>query len=275
MSAPDFLAIGHLTIDLVARRRQLGGAALYAALAASRLGMQTALVTSGAPAELILLSRFPLSVASQPAAQTTTFRNAYKDQSRRQRLLARAAPIVPANIPVQWAVARIVYLAPVAGELGPELLHLFPASLRGIGMQGWMRSWDEHGKIHGIPLPAAGAELTAAAVAFVSAEDLDGAVDLIDRYACHTPCLVVTRGAEGADLYLNGQKHTSPAFSATSVDPTGAGDVFAAAFLVQLSQGADPLVAARFANCAASFVVERRGLAGVPTLDQIQSRLHA
>jgi len=273
VSAPDFLAIGHLTIDLIGRRRQLGGAALYAALGASRLGVQTALVTTASPAELMLLDPFPLAVASRPAAQTTTFRNAYQEETRRQKLLAHATPINSADIPTDWISSRIVYLAPVAGEIEPELLHVFPHSLRGVGIQGWLRSWDTQGKLRRTPLPHDGAELDTAAVAFLSAEDVDDRIDLIARYASHSPCLVVTRAAEGADMYCGGQRHTSPAYAANPVDPTGAGDVFAAAFLVRLSQGADPAATARFANCAASFAVEQHGLDGVPTLDQIQFRL--
>jgi sugar/nucleoside kinase (ribokinase family) len=43
------------------------------------------------------------------------------------------------------------------------------------------------------------------------------------------------------------------------VDPTGAGDAFAAAYLIALDEGADPWQAARFAAAAASFVVEAVG----------------
>ena len=43
------------------------------------------------------------------------------------------------------------------------------------------------------------------------------------------------------------------------VDTTGAGDVFAGAFLAGLLQGLSPLVAARGANRLASLVVAKRG----------------
>jgi sugar/nucleoside kinase (ribokinase family) len=66
----------------------------------------------------------------------------------------------------------------------------------------------------------------------------------------------------------------SPAFkSATEVDPTGAGDVFAGAFLWHLHQsGGDWKAAADWANCVASFVVEKRGVAGVPKLAEVEKR---
>ena len=43
------------------------------------------------------------------------------------------------------------------------------------------------------------------------------------------------------------------------MDPTGAGDVFAAAMLLALARGDDPVSAARLGAAAASIVVEGRG----------------
>ena len=57
------------------------------------------------------------------------------------------------------------------------------------------------------------------------------------------------------------------------VDPTGAGDVFAGAFLWHLyKSGGDWQTAADWANCVASFVVEKRGVAGVPKLAEVEKR---
>jgi sugar/nucleoside kinase (ribokinase family) len=50
-----------------------------------------------------------------------------------------------------------------------------------------------------------------------------------------------------------------PALPRAEVDPTGAGDVFAAAFLVRYHETGDALEAAAFAACAASCVVEGIG----------------
>jgi sugar/nucleoside kinase (ribokinase family) len=57
------------------------------------------------------------------------------------------------------------------------------------------------------------------------------------------------------------------------LDPTGAGDVFAAAFLWHLhTSGGDWHTAADWANCVASFVVEKRGVTGVPKLTDVEKR---
>lgn len=65
-----------------------------------------------------------------------------------------------------------------------------------------------------------------------------------------------------------------PGFKSTQeVDPTGAGDVFAAAFLWHLhQQNGDWKTAAEWANCVASFAVEKRGVTGVPKLADVEKR---
>ncbi|MFD7088040.1 MULTISPECIES: PfkB family carbohydrate kinase [unclassified Streptomyces] len=55
-----------------------------------------------------------------------------------------------------------------------------------------------------------------------------------------------------------------PGFPVDAVDSNGAGDAHVGAFLALLSQGHDPLTAARGANAAAAYAVGRRGPATAP-----------
>ena len=64
-----------------------------------------------------------------------------------------------------------------------------------------------------------------------------------------------------------------PGFPVAEVDPTGAGDVFAAAFLIRLQETQDPIAAARFANATASFCVQAPGVTGIPTRAMVEERL--
>ena len=57
------------------------------------------------------------------------------------------------------------------------------------------------------------------------------------------------------------------------VDPTGAGDVFAAAYLIRYHETGDPYEAAQFANLVASFSVEAPGTEGIPTRDEVLTYL--
>jgi sugar/nucleoside kinase (ribokinase family) len=64
-----------------------------------------------------------------------------------------------------------------------------------------------------------------------------------------------------------------PGFPSDETDPTGAGDVFAAAFMLKLRELREPLEAARFANGVASFSVTGRSTDALPDLEQVQQRL--
>jgi sugar/nucleoside kinase (ribokinase family) len=74
--------------------------------------------------------------------------------------------------------------------------------------------------------------------------------------------MVLTAGAEGCTVFMAGESRHIPAPGVIEVEATGAGDVFAAAFLVRLWQTAgNPWEAARFANELAAQSVTQRGLA--------------
>jgi sugar/nucleoside kinase (ribokinase family) len=57
------------------------------------------------------------------------------------------------------------------------------------------------------------------------------------------------------------------------VDPTGAGDVFAAAFLVALAKREPPLAAGVVAACAASIAVEGHGPSALAGLGRLGERI--
>ena len=87
------------------------------------------------------------------------------------------------------------------------------------------------------------------------------------------PLTVVTAGAAGALLYVNGDRFEVKPRAAREVDPTGAGDVFAAAFLLHYQRDGDPWAAAEAATCAASLSVEGEGWSTVPDSATLEAAL--
>jgi len=82
--------------------------------------------------------------------------------------------------------------------------------------------------------------------------------------------LVMTLGDEGAEL--RGER--IPAFAASVVDTTGAGDAFTAAFAVALAEGRDEREAVRWGCAAGAHMVEHPGVVpGLPTRDELERRL--
>ena len=273
---PDYLLLGHFTRDVLPDGTTApGGTSLYAALTAHRLGRQVAVVS--APAELPPDWPDTIAVAFHPSPAPPTFENRYTSQGRQQILHAASEPITLEDIPLAWRDAPVVHLGPVLGETPEQLVQLFPNALLGVTPQGWMRAW-------GPILPAAvryrpwrpDPDLLRRIDALVlSIEDVKGDEGLVARYARDCRLVVLTRGALGATLFLHGKAHHVAAFPAVERDPTGAGDVFAAALLARLHETGDPFAAARFAACVAAGSVEDVGAQGIPTRAGVEQRMAA
>lgn len=269
--APDFLAIGHIPKDLTPDGFQLGGAVTYGAIAASRLGLTPAVVTSvGLDVDVAaVLPDVPVHVV--PSKQTTTFVNTYVSGRRTQFIQAVGGPIAASDIPTRWTEAPLVMLGPLAQELDAGVARLFPHSTIVASIQGWLRQWDDDGRVR--PCEWSGQDvLPYVDAAVLSIDDIDDAA-MLDLWKDLTPVLIYTRGSDGAEVHYQGGWHHIDSFAVAEVDPTGAGDVFAAAYLVRYSETHDVLMSARFASCAASFCVTRPTTEGIPSRTEVEARL--
>ena len=86
--------------------------------------------------------------------------------------------------------------------------------------------------------------------------------------------VVVTRGAEGCEVWTSEACFTAPGLDVQAVDTTGAGDAFHGGFIYAMLQGWDLRRAATFANAVAAINCQTLGgRRGLPTLDQVQSIL--
>src|SRR5436190_20685829 len=110
MSAPDFVAVGHVTLDRIDGVVRPGGAALYAAIAAHRLGLSAGILTSHA--DDFPLDALPpqIEVVSVEAVQTTMFEHRQDGDRRELRVTAAARPLTLADVPDDWRAAQIVLL---------------------------------------------------------------------------------------------------------------------------------------------------------------------
>lgn len=256
----DYLAIGHICHDLTAEGLVMGGSAAYATSVAHALGCRSAVLTSSAAEDTWRQELPGIEVRRVVAPQTTLFENVYRGEARHQVVHAVAGRLTKEDLPDAWRRAAIVHLAPIANEVDPDLIDLFSNSLVGLTPQGWMRRWDATGRVYAADWPDAERLLPLAAVTFISEEDLPHAAD-VERFAALAPLLVRTAGAAGCTVYWNGEERSFPAVATPLVDPTGAGDCFAAAYLVRLLQtGGDPWESARFANVLAAQTIGQRGI---------------
>jgi len=109
---------------------------------------------------------------------------------------------------------------------------------------------------------------------FVCAEDVRGQEEELTEWVQRVPLAVVTAGASGALLYVNGDRfEVKPRPARDEVDETGAGDVFATTFLIYYHRDGDPWAAAEAAACAASLSVEGEGWSTVPDTATLEAAL--
>jgi 1D-myo-inositol 3-kinase len=258
--SPLVLVCGHVTLDRAAGGVTPVSSAWYAGRAWRGLGAEVRVFTAGGPDfPAAALDGLEARVANAP--RTTVFENAYgPDGARTQRVLAAAPPLDPAALPPGWREAEVLHLAPVLGELRPAA---FRAAVRarvvGLGIQGLVRAVGPDGAVSQPPWRFGANELAGVDVAFVGEDDLRGQGDLLARLAAAVPLVVFTLGARGCEILAGGRTRRVGVFPVREVDPTGAGDVFAAGFLLGLARGADPVEAARLGAAAASIVVEAPG----------------
>ncbi len=270
-SAVHYLAIGHVAKDLTPAGPQLGGTVSFAALTARALEYSPGVVTAcGADLDLSPLAGIPL--ACTPSIDSTTYENIYGPEGRQQFIRGQAAPLTAAAIPPAWRAAPVVHLAPLAHEIVPALLASLGGSFVGVTPQGWLRQWDEAGRVRAAVDEWSGAAevLGRANAVVLSLDDIGRDWAVAERWARLAPVLVVTQGAEGCTVFARGHgARQFPAPRQEEVDPTGAGDVFAAAFFVNYYETEDAWASARFANQVAALSVTRVGLASVPSVEEV------
>lgn len=126
--------------------------------------------------------------------------------------------------------------------------------------------WSRYGKGHVAIFP----NLKEAAAAVQQRDCGKGAMCYSLRCEWNHKAVIITMGSRGCSMSAEGPDDLfwAKAISVTEVDPTGAGDVFTAAYVMADIGDAKPRVAARFANLAAGLSVTELGTYP-PTLAEV------
>lgn len=234
----DYLVIGALTRDVVGQSGwQPGGSSWYASRAIRRWGGSVAIIS---PVMSNLLIDLPDAVPllRLPSRATATFDNRYQGDERTQFINAIPTALDWAALPPAWRDAAIVHLAPLAGEIASlPGRRLFGGAFVGVTAQGWLRRWDSGGRISPAPWNPEPATLALVDAVVVSEEDVGNDESQPRAWAAAGPIVALTRGAGGVTIWHQGRQLDIPAVATTVIDPTGAGDTWAAAFFWKLRHG--------------------------------------
>src|SRR5919201_3927146 len=147
MPAPDFVAIGHVTLDHFGHAVRPGGAALFAAVTAHRLGLSAAILTSHGEDFPLDLIPPQIEVVTVTAEATTRFMHRHEGGARVMEVPAVARPLTSPHVPEDWREASIVLLAPVIDEVDPLLAVAFPEATLAAAAQGWLRAREKAGAV--------------------------------------------------------------------------------------------------------------------------------
>jgi sugar/nucleoside kinase (ribokinase family) len=266
------LVVGSITRDTNifdgVAQHTFGGTALYAARTYLRFGIDVTLISRLAAAdEPLIAAELPgVRLVAQPSPVTTTFENSYgANDERTQRVPAVAAPIAydaDCFDDIDW-----LHLGPLHPcDLEAQWLQEHRAKPAGLDLQGFARRIDGERVVPDIDprvvdlLP----NLTWLKASRIEWQTLQKYLHLspMERPARNAIETLVTDGAEGGILLRSGQRdvHWSAAPPVDGCDPTGAGDVFFAAYLYhRTAKLADAGSAATgAARITSKFLLQRR-----------------
>ncbi|MCB0521494.1 MAG: hypothetical protein H6577_25580 [Lewinellaceae bacterium] len=272
-TVPDLLVVGHVCHDkLPDGTYTLGGAVAYCGLQAQRLGYHVAAITSFGPDFQFAGLFQDMEMKVVPAARTTVFENIYQDGARSQYLHARAADLVCEPTSFKYWQSKAALLCPIADEVSFDFIQFLSGkTITCVCPQGWMRRWDGNGKVFR-KLLNNWEFITTADIVCMSENDVDQDWDLIVSIGRAANLLIVTQGAGGATVFQKGMTSHFPSFPTREVDPTGAGDVFAAAFTLKFSETRLLGDAMAYAHATASLRVEGKGVQALPTAKAVEKR---
>ena len=276
------LAFGNPVYDVIStpaivqKDRVLSGCSTNACLAAALLGLKATLVgTVGKDYQAALesdLRQRNVDFQLLPSAQTGGFSLIYYDDqgNRELTLLGIADPI--RSYSNGFHQADFILIGPILGEVNADLVRQIRA---GTDLpiltdpQGLLRN-QNNGQIYHemtqdfvdiarMSTIVKANELETKVVTGIDPRvDPESAVKALYKFGCK---IAVTTIAEAGSIIYDGERfYPIPAFKTIAIDPTGAGDTYAAGFITKYMETPDDLTAVGcFASAVASVMVENSG----------------
>lgn len=291
----DIISVGNFSIDsifLPTRQNAftvLGGSVAYVSFAARVLEAQASVIsrvgTDFPAAYKWWLQQEGVDLSGLVVVQgmpTTRFELKYENDlsDRTLRSEIRMSPIQLNDLPISLK-AKIVHLAPIAGEITFEVAEKLRncTEIMSLDPQGLIRNFDGDGNIT-LESPPDKRILDLIDIFKSTPKEIQTLTGLADtETAVQTvhergaKIVIVTLGAEGALVSVDGATHKVPAYPPEKfIDPTGAGDVFMGAFLAEYAKGEDCAWCSYVGSAAASLIVEGIGPTSFGDKNQIYQR---
>jgi sugar/nucleoside kinase (ribokinase family) len=267
----DTISIGNHTVQVY------GGTVWYAALFLLGLGCSVAVIGKGDAEIKQGFERHGADVRYfSVEGPVAVFENIYTPGGRRQR--ARPGGWIPlSDLPPEAFTGEAILAGPVLQEIDPAILTTPRTGTLMLDAQGFLRHLQPDGHVVLRMAPAAATAIgrsdilkvdAAEAAVIVATADLEDALHRLHKWGPGT--VIITQGEKGACLFDGKRMVWIAAPDIGCVDPTGAGDVFDAAFLIRFLEGGDPVDAGRFAVAAAALSTRGFGVTALPSKTEIE-----
>jgi hypothetical protein len=258
----------------------------FAARVAAAFGIRARILTiASADANLTALAGHDVRMVPSEATLTFEHRNTGGGRELRVTLGAKSSSgtadpargfrLSARDVPPEWLEASGVILAPLlADDIDVDSFSGFQA--RFLLAQGLQRILGSKGEVlvAASPVESLTCRDSQRFIIFLSdVETSKWSPANLQTVVSRSDRVVVTRGTAGATIYRDDQRIEVPAYPADVVDTTGAGDVFATAFILAASKlGLVDEEAGLLASAFAAASVERVGPAPLPPLSEVARR---
>ena len=277
-----FIIIGPLTRDTILRDgmkyHSTGGAVYYQAAVLSRLGADVTAVLTLSEGDKELLNAFSKDINIIPLyfEKTMEFENIYPNHDpnhRIQKANVPKNPVEPNNLPKDIGSYDAVILCPLAPLDIPietiEHISKYNVPIY-LGAQGYLRQLKDH-KV--ILKPWGNFKKFLRYINLVFIDEVEARI-IIEKGVHELELVgselsqfgpdevIITRGDRGALIYtsISGHTYKIPAFPPMqSMDPTGLGDTFMAAYIDKRMETSDPETCGIFASMASTMKLEKIG----------------
>lgn len=253
----------------------------YGAVAAARMGHEAIIISKLSSSfdkkYLKQLDAEGITLIRQPAWQDTEYYITYdKAGNKNVSIKSDAGPIVA----VQKMECDAALINSYVGNVSVEVLKTLksPTNTLALDAQGFIKYKNPNNEISNVPWLEKENYLKYVDVLKMNAKELyfltgkttlNSASELLKL---GPKVVTLTLAEQGAYIFYEKKFMKVPVYETKMVEKTGAGDVFATAFALRFKEKNDILDSAYFASSAASFTVEKKGIAGITNAKKVEKR---
>jgi len=261
----DILVIGNPTIDSIdSKYFGPGGPVTYVSNSLSQLGQKNINIVTSYGKDFLTENFIGYkNLLNFKSDFTNRFNFVFKSDNRKMEAISNSKKIYVEEIDLKIS-PKLVYIAPVLDEFSIEetkkIMEKYKSSFFVCMPQGWIRKINgkevefDFSKIEKIPYFD---------ILFFSDEEIKNSHLSLKKLKKMSNVLVITKGKQGASVYMNEKTLHIDSLNVKSVNTIGAGDIFSTVFGLELFLSNNLISAGELANEIAARSIQHIGLSSI------------